>query len=197
MRRNDMANIDDIAYAIGADKKNPTGIKDWFGRVVSMSPFKVARLGSEIGVECVNLAAASVGDMVYVLKRPDGQHVSIGTVGGGVTPVVLYNNSSGTSGTANLSQSAANFSHMRIYFKYNTDSVYSSETVYSPNGKYVQLTINETSGANGWLMGKMVVVSGTTVYNNGNWYGEGRINNSYDWSNVNTINIVRVEGWNL
>lgn len=78
-----MANIDDIAYAIGADKKNPTGIKDWFGRVVSMSPFKVARLGSEIGVECVNLAAASVGDMVYVLKRPDGQHVSIGTVGGG------------------------------------------------------------------------------------------------------------------
>ena len=54
-----MANIDDIAYAIGADKKNPTGIKDWFGRVVSLSPFKVARLGSEIGVECVNLAVRS------------------------------------------------------------------------------------------------------------------------------------------
>ncbi len=60
-----MANIDDIAYAIGADKKNPTGIKDWFGRVVSLSPFKVARLGSEIGVEC---AFSNISHFIKLFK---------------------------------------------------------------------------------------------------------------------------------
>ena len=200
-----MANIDEIANAIGANKKAVPAIKSWFGKAISSSPLVVAPLGyrpreneQEQGVECTALCKANVGNYVYVVEDTNGHCTAVGVVGGEESPVkVLYNNSSGTSGTANLSQSAANFNHMRIYFKYNTDSVYSSETVYSPNGKYVQLSINETSGANGWLMGKMVVVSGTTVYNNGNWYGEGRINNDYDWSNVNTINIVRVEGWNL
>lgn len=195
-----MANIDDIAYAIGADKKNPTGIKDWFGRVVSMSPFKVARLGSEIGVECVNLAAASVGDMVYVLKRPDGQHVSIGTVGGGVTPTTLYttlyNNSSGTNGTVTLSQSAANFDHIRIAFGYPTDNVHQSITVCNPNGKYTQLCIPETSGSNGWVIGRNVYISGTSIATRGNWYGEGRVNDSYGWNNTNGTSIYKVEGWN-
>lgn len=90
-----MANIDDIAYAIGANRRDAPGIKDWFGKVVSVSPFKVARLGSEVGVECVNLSSASVDDMVYVLKRPDGQCVAIGKVGGGSTGLeLLWENSS-------------------------------------------------------------------------------------------------------
>lgn len=111
-------------------------------------------------------------------------------------PTTLYNNSSGTTGTVTLSQSAANFDHIRIAFGYPTDSVYQSITVCNPNGKYTQLCIPETSGSNGWVIGRNVYISGTSIATRGNWYGEGRVNDSYGWSNTNGTSIYKVEGWN-
>lgn len=195
MRRNDMANIDDIAYAIGADKKNPAGIKDWFGRVVSMSPFKVARLGSEIGVECVNLAAASVGDMVYVLKRPDGQHVSIGRVGGSSIPVVLYDDETGTQGTITLPESAENFEYMRIYFRTDDGTEYvNSADIYQPNGKRPELTIAHANGSNMWVKTSTVVIDGTSIRPSGSQHGNAAISGG-SYGSTNPIYITRIEAW--
>lgn len=196
MRRNDMANIDDIAYAIGADKKNPTGIKDWFGRVVSMSPFKVARLGSEIGVECVNLAAASVGDMVYVLKRPDGQHVSIGTVGGGALPSVLYDNPSGSNEAITLEDSAANYDYMRIYFRKSGDSdAHNAVDIHEPDGKRASLFLsNAYSSSAIQFVGQTVTISGNTItpYNIGGYYN---VNGGGAGTSSKPLYITRVEAW--
>lgn len=54
-------------------------------------------------------------------------------------PTVLYENgTSGTSGTVTLSSSAANFNYIKIYIA-DDANVYSETTVYSPNGKIVNL----------------------------------------------------------
>ena len=188
-----MANIDEVAFAIGADSKNESGMKDWFGRVVSTSPFKVARLGSIVGADCVRLVDASIGDMVYVIKRPDGQHVAIGKVGG---TRALFDDEDGTTGDVTLSQSAADFEHMRIYFKKsNGHEGYSSVDVSKPNGKRVNMTVFEPyhSEQVTWFASRTVDVSGTsiTTYN----YANGSIGSSRTGGNSNEIEITRVEAW--
>ena len=114
-----------------------------------------------------------------------------------LAPDVLYNSTSGTTGTVTLSATAANYNHMRIYFRHTVDDFYGSVDVYSPNGKTVQLTIAETTSYHGWLLGRAVVISGTSITtHNGNNYGEGQVDGSGSWSNSNNIGITRVEAWN-
>lgn len=113
-----------------------------------------------------------------------------------LAPDVLFNGT-GTKETVTLSASAANYDHMRIYFRHMDDDFYGSVDVYSPNGKTVQLTIAETTSWNGWLVGRAVVISGTSITtHNGNNYGEGKVNGDAEWSNTNNIGITRVEAWN-
>ena len=49
-------------------------------------------------------------------------------------PVQLYNNTSGTTGTVTLSQSAANFTRLRVFFT-TGNAGYGSTEIWSPNGK--------------------------------------------------------------
>lgn len=59
----------------------------------------------------------------------------------------LYANASGSNGTIELNETAANFCMMEIFFKGN-DGTYDSASVYSPNGKVVSLSMLEST-ANG------------------------------------------------
>jgi hypothetical protein len=56
---------------------------------------------------------------------------------------VLYNNTTGTTSTVTLSESAENFTYLEIYYNaYSTNKVSAPQfftKVYSPNGKYVSL----------------------------------------------------------
>lgn len=79
-----LPNIDDTAHAIGADKKPAAALDDWFGEVKSTSPFRVAPLGSTVGLECTPIGSADVGDVVYVTTRKNGHFVAhCGVSGGG------------------------------------------------------------------------------------------------------------------
>lgn len=79
-----LPNIDDTAHAIGADKKKADALDDWFGEVKSTSPFRVAPLGSNVGLECTPIGSADVGDIVYVTTRKNGHFVAhCGVSGGG------------------------------------------------------------------------------------------------------------------
>lgn len=112
-------------------------------------------------------------------------------------PTQLYNNATGSSSTITLSSSAANFNHMRIYYKHSSDDVYSSVDVFSPDGKKVMLPIIETTSTTAWIVGRLVLISGTSISTNNNWYGEQNAtsrNSAYNHTNM--INIIRVEGWN-
>lgn len=82
---------------------------------------------------------------------------------------VLYNNTTGTTGTVTLSESAANFSFLEIFYEKRDskgNKYCKSVTAHSPNGKKVVLDMNRDSYANGELMqisSKIVTVSGASI----------------------------------
>lgn len=61
--------------------------------------------------------------------------------------VNLYNNGTGTNGTVTLSQMAANFTYLEIFYRLGTQNELSSVKVFSPNGKKVKL--NQSFWASG------------------------------------------------
>ena len=111
-------------------------------------------------------------------------------------PTQLYNNATGSNGTITLSSSAANFNHIRIYYKHSSDNTYSSVDVYSPNGKIVLLPIVEATTSAAWIVGRAVTISGTSISTASNWYGEQNTTTGASYNHANYVNIVRVEGWN-
>ena len=82
-----------------------------------------------------------------------------------ILPVSLYDNSSGTTGTVQLSESAANFSYLEMYFKNNDDVVYFSQKVHSPNGKKITVyhTTYNISQGTFYVGSKIYNISGTSM----------------------------------
>ena len=81
-------------------------------------------------------------------------------------PVTLYNNSSGTTGTVTLSETAANYSYLEIFLYKDGTSGWWSVKVPSPNGKTVQVGTTYYTNASGvglQVIGKTVSVSGTSI----------------------------------
>ncbi len=108
----------------------------------------------------------------------------------------LYDNSSGTSGSVTLSESAANFAFIRIYFMDNNKAFQESIDVYSPNGKSTQLFIGE-SYSNGGISFRIsrVKISTTTVSYEYNSYVNVSNNALSGQSNTNYVKIVRIDGY--
>lgn len=78
-------------------------------------------------------------------------------------PVSLYDNSSGTTGTVTLSETAANFDYLEIFYR-DSDKHYNSVKIASPNGKEAWLSGGYIeSNASGNVKYKNVTVSGTSI----------------------------------
>lgn len=60
-------------------------------------------------------------------------------------PTTLYSTSTGNIGTVTLSESAANFTYLEIFYTDNNNRQPNSVRIYSPNGKYVTLSCVEPS----------------------------------------------------
>lgn len=113
------------------------------------------------------------------------------------TAKVLFNDSNGSTQAITLSDSAANYDYMRIYFKKSSGyNGYSTTDVYKPNGKVVDLTIFEPYRNNSvtWFASKTVTISGTTISSYD--YSNGQISSSPASGSQNEIAIYRVEAWN-
>ena len=81
-----------------------------------------------------------------------------------LTPVELYNNTSGTLGQVNLSETSANFTYIEIFFKQQEYTpIYSSVKVYAPNGKQVSLVSIQSSNGGAGIVSAYVSISGTTI----------------------------------
>ena len=77
-------------------------------------------------------------------------------------PTTLYDNNSGTTGTVTLSQTAASFTYLEIFYK--KSDIYSSTTVYSPNEKSANLNISYLANSTTYQnIGKVVKISGTSI----------------------------------
>ena len=114
-------------------------------------------------------------------------------------PVVAYSNSSGTSGTATLSQSCVNYSNIRITYK-NDDGQYGSTTV-SATGNLSDFTtygtiVRATSTNNSLMLNSaLFLVSGTTITVNRNIQGNFVFGGAIS-QNGNKLYITKVELWN-
>lgn len=109
-----------------------------------------------------------------------------------------------TNGNLTLNSSAANFNHMRIYYRSN-DSFHHSVTVVSPNNKYVDLVgtvVRSSTAGNIYMKVRTVKISANSIAsgtpNSGHAsYNEVYLsNNSITGSYNNNIYIYRVEAWN-
>ena len=113
-------------------------------------------------------------------------------------PDVLYDNSSGTTGTVTLSESAENFSAIEVFYCDNNGSDRTSVRVQSPNGKYVSLSTIEASTATKTNIRRTrYLISGTsmtTLTTN----GYVQLNPSeYPWygGTANYIKVLKVVGY--
>lgn len=82
--------------------------------------------------------------------------------------VVLYENTSGSTGDITLSESAANFKYLEIFYKrYSTAGEYGmpskSEKVYNPNGKYTVLNMIYSGGDILQISAEEIQINGTKI----------------------------------
>ena len=85
-------------------------------------------------------------------------------------PISLFDNPSGTTGTVTLSETAANFSYLEIFYRDKQGNYpgYNSVKVYSPNGKRVDTTIiqkesADTNISNVRINTRSLTISGTSI----------------------------------
>ena len=106
---------------------------------------------------------------------------------------VLYNNTTGTNGTVTLSATAANYNHMRIYYRLDeyTETLVSSVDVYSPNGKTTSLFV--VRAAAGAFVQAWATISGTSITKKNTYVMQS---NPFGANTGNRLYIVRVEAWN-
>lgn len=173
-----------------------------YGTVESINAdgsYQVKLNASATTTRCAKLCDAEVSDRVLVLIQANGHCAALGRVGGIGSPKVLYNDASGTTGTIALSQSAANFDYMRIYFKKGSDSeACATIDLYQPDGKRASLVIaNPYAPDATQILGRTVTISGTSItpYRNEFW-ANGASSISGGTTSTLSICITRVEAWN-
>lgn len=115
-------------------------------------------------------------------------------------PEVLF--SGHTNSAVTLSDSAANYEHMKIYYDSligGTTPLYGSVCIYNPNGKSVNLFIGEAgSSGNPWWKGWDVTINGTSINTRAtNRYYDTNSSNTTKRTTtaVNNMYIDRVEAW--
>lgn len=114
-------------------------------------------------------------------------------------PTSLYSNSSGSNGTITLSESAANFTYIEIFYRNTQYNYYNSMKIFSANGKICNLSTSHVFSSNSTAVidSRKIKVSGTSISNEkGTEEDYGSLNtwnNSYVKSN--RIAIVKVIGY--
>lgn len=108
----------------------------------------------------------------------------------------LYNNTTGTTGSVTLSESANNFNYLEIYYK--EYSYFSSTKIYAPNNKSAILNTSHYNGGQSFYhtATKLISISDTNITVDTD--NLGRVNiygTSNQVSTENTIYIVRVVGY--
>lgn len=174
------------------------------GKTVAMTTYDSLGQPSDNGVGMIGNDAVIRGANV----KTNTQTIPAQRFETAIQPVVLYNggntltyDTAPGSGVLNagitLSETAANFKKLIIYFRTDDNQYGGPAMVPFPNGKAVDLTCNVYNGGtnNMYVKSKAVSISGTSIstyYNSGYWTGV--------WGSDGTkalgdyIGIVRVEG---
>ena len=136
------------------------------------------RLKSSVGVNCF-----------------PSRSQSLEVNGIGLSEVELYNDSTGTSGTVTLSESAANFTYIEIFYRSN-DLDFGSVKIYQPNGKKACLMLaTPFSGTILYLKTARLAISGTSISKESENELELQKGSSISAYSASNIYITRVVGY--
>lgn len=133
----------------------------------------------------------------YLESRVNQALLFISNIMEKIEATILYNNSSGSTGTITLSNSAANYSYIEVFYKTN-DNLYGSHKVNNPNGKNIIITSSmpKNDSGNCYLKSTQYSISGTKItpqkYSEVGLYKGGSL--KVDGSK-NRISIVKILGW--
>ena len=125
-------------------------------------------------------AIASSGDALDIngVKLTKGSRVTASTIwkSNSNYPVygcrALYANASGTTGTVTLSESAENFKYLIIVVGFSDTGASGTVTVWSPNGKTVDVGATVADASNASIGRVRYVISGTTLSASANYAGK-------------------------
>ena len=111
----------------------------------------------------------------------------------------LYYNSSGTTGNVTLSESAANFYFIDIFFS-NWDGYRDCVRVYAPNGNSAVLSnaVYKNEGTATYVRNKVVTISGTSVSVVSNRNGEAEVRQNNSCSAIDSTGVIKIYavwGW--
>ena len=184
------------------DKNNRAAGTVWTSETTDGSvilSMRARRYNSSANVDnTLSIRVDSSGNKTYSVSSPANFRNAISAV---PKRTQLYNNTTGSAGTITLSKTAANFNHIRVYYRAGDDQLKPANSVdiYSPDGKNFGLWTVYTDNAKGFTVrGSTKYLSGTTLGVRGQggvgWLGDG------SWAGAsgatsNNIYIVRVEGW--
>lgn len=150
--------------------------------------------GSIVAADLANAAVttAKIADKNVTLAKLDQ------SLQNSIFRKVLYANTSGGAGTITLNESAANFTLLAIIHGCGANSnELSSELVYSPNGKTVNLNsiLFASDGSSVTLRARNVKISGTSIATSGKAFQTTIYKGGYDKTeNANLLPIVAVIG---
>lgn len=111
--------------------------------------------------------------------------------------VSLYDNDAGTNGNITLSEDAANFNMLEIFYRDNTGVGNKSTRVYNPNGRWYDLSNIEPSGESTVIRRTEYGINGTTMWIRNNDRGYVNIQANGNFVNVDNsyIFIYKIIGW--
>lgn len=109
-------------------------------------------------------------------------------------PYSLYDNSSGSLISITLSDTAANYRYLEIYF--NAENVYKSIKVFNPNGRQIDLCVdNVFATSNYYKNSRWTINNNAITLNAGNEYAVYDSGFSTFVTNSNKVKITKVIGY--
>ena len=116
-----------------------------------------------------------------------------------INGTILYNNTSGSNGTIQLSDSVSNYTYLEIYAKPNVANyvpiVTKALITGTTNYIYISFATVDTSAVI-YQKARVVEATGTSISTYGSRYGQFFYNGSSSFSATNDVYITRVIGYN-
>ena len=149
-----------------------------------------------VNPEVADINKVNASDMNEIKTVVNDNNTAFETLSTTLTPIELYNNTSGATGSITLNDDVENYSYIEIFYR-NNNSLYSSNKFYSPSGKQLTLSIMypDSSSNQIWVQSTTKTITGKNMTNVSGRYAEAEVYSQAGFGRNDRIYIVRILGY--